>query len=62
MADKLSISVSPFPTTILLPKGKDHELDYLLLADIFPTSWYYLESAGQVIKDCTSSLKQLGKS
>lgn len=36
---------------LVLSKGKEHELDYLLLADIFPTSWYCLESAGQVAGD-----------
>lgn len=36
---------------IVVPPGKDHELDYLLLADIFPTAWYILESAEQVVGD-----------
>ncbi|TAQ86646.1 hypothetical protein B7494_g5019 [Chlorociboria aeruginascens] len=34
-----------------LPEGKGKELDYLLLADIWPTSWFALESAGQVFGD-----------
>lgn len=33
---------------LILPEGDEHELDYLLLADIWPTSWFALESAGQV--------------
>ncbi|CAG8960305.1 hypothetical protein HYFRA_00012379 [Hymenoscyphus fraxineus] len=32
---------------LVLPKGKGNELDYLLLADIFPTSWFCLDAAGQ---------------
>lgn len=31
---------------IVLPKGTEHELDYVLLADIFPTSNFALDSAG----------------
>ena len=34
-----------------LPAGDVHELDYLLLADIWPTAWYALEYAGQVVGD-----------
>ncbi|KAH8657580.1 putative S-glutathione dehydrogenase [Tricladium varicosporioides] len=34
-----------------VPLGKDLELDYLVLADIFPTAWFALECAGQVIGD-----------
>lgn len=33
---------------LILPPGNEHELDYLLLADIWPTAWYALECAGQV--------------
>lgn len=33
---------------LVLPNGNDHELDYLLLSDIWPTAWFALESAGQV--------------
>lgn len=29
-------------------KVGEYELDYLLLADIWPTAWFCLESAGQV--------------
>jgi threonine dehydrogenase-like Zn-dependent dehydrogenase len=36
---------------IVVPPGKDNELDYLLLSDIFPTAWYILESAEQVVGD-----------
>jgi threonine dehydrogenase-like Zn-dependent dehydrogenase len=31
---------------ILLPEGKKHELDYVLLADIFPTANFALDSSG----------------
>lgn len=31
--------------------GTSKELDYILLADIFPTAWYGLECAGQVLGD-----------
>jgi len=31
---------------ILLPKGRQHELDYVLLADIFPTANWALDSSG----------------
>jgi threonine dehydrogenase-like Zn-dependent dehydrogenase len=31
---------------IVLAKGTEHELDYVLLADIFPTSNFALDSAG----------------
>jgi len=43
----------PFANVNLLelPAGNEHELDYLLLADIWPTAWFALESAGQVIGD-----------
>ncbi|EHL02038.1 putative S-(hydroxymethyl)glutathione dehydrogenase [Glarea lozoyensis 74030] len=34
-----------------VPAGKGSELDYLLLADIFPTAWFALERAEQVIGD-----------
>ena len=34
-----------------LPRGDKHELDYLLLADIWPTAWFALECAGQVLGD-----------
>jgi threonine dehydrogenase-like Zn-dependent dehydrogenase len=34
-----------------VPAGKGNELDYLLLADIFPTAWWALERAEQVIGD-----------
>lgn len=36
---------------LVLPSGNEHELDYLLLADIWPTAWYALECAGQVLGD-----------
>ena len=36
---------------LLLPPGDEHELDYLLLADIWPTAWWALECAGQVLGD-----------
>ena len=38
----------PFATDncLLLPPGKDHELDYVALADIFPTSNRALDCAG----------------
>ncbi|CAG8950441.1 hypothetical protein HYFRA_00006937 [Hymenoscyphus fraxineus] len=36
---------------LIVPSGKQHELDYLLLADIWPTAWFGLESAGQVAGD-----------
>jgi threonine dehydrogenase-like Zn-dependent dehydrogenase len=36
---------------LLLPPGDEHELDYLLLADIWPTAWYALDCAGQVFGD-----------
>jgi len=36
---------------IKLPPGEQHELDYLLLSDIWPTSWWALECAGQVLGD-----------
>ena len=29
-----------------LPPGKEHEADFVLLADIFPTGWHGLELAG----------------
>lgn len=43
----------PFANVNLLPlpKGDAHELDYLLLADIWPTAWSGLEFAGQVVGD-----------
>jgi len=34
-----------------LEPGTGKELDYLLLADIFPTAWWGLECAGQVVGD-----------
>lgn len=36
---------------LLLPPGDDHELDYLLLADVWPSAWSALEFAGQVVGD-----------
>jgi threonine dehydrogenase-like Zn-dependent dehydrogenase len=36
---------------LVLPPGNEHELDYLLLADIWPTAWHALECAGQVLGD-----------
>ena len=36
---------------IMLPPGDEHELDYLLLADIWPTAWWALDAAGQVFGD-----------
>ncbi|KAF4626581.1 hypothetical protein G7Y89_g11574 [Cudoniella acicularis] len=34
-----------------LPPGKELELDYILLADIFPTAWFALKCVGQVLGD-----------
>lgn len=31
---------------LVLPPGKEHEADFILLADIFPTGWHGLELAG----------------
>lgn len=36
---------------IVIPPGKKNELDYLLLADIWPTAWWALDCADQVIGD-----------
>ena len=36
---------------IKLPPGDAHELDYILLADIWPTAWSALDFAGQVVGD-----------
>ncbi|KAH8819315.1 putative S-glutathione dehydrogenase [Xylogone sp. PMI_703] len=36
---------------LVIPSGTQHELDYLLLADIWPTAWFGLESAHQVPGD-----------
>jgi threonine dehydrogenase-like Zn-dependent dehydrogenase len=36
---------------LLLPEGKEHELDYVLLADIFPTANWALDAAGFVFGD-----------
>lgn len=36
---------------IVLPKGDQHELDYLLLADIWPTAWFALDAANFVFGD-----------
>lgn len=36
---------------IIVPAGKKNELDYLLLSDIWPTAWWALECAEQVIGD-----------
>lgn len=36
---------------LLVPPWDEHELDYLLLADIWPTAWWALECAGQVFGD-----------
>lgn len=36
---------------LVLPPGDEHELDYLLLADIWPTAWFALDAAGQVLGD-----------
>ncbi|CAG8982884.1 hypothetical protein HYALB_00002900 [Hymenoscyphus albidus] len=36
---------------LVVPSGRQHELDYLLLADIWPTARFGLESAGQVAGD-----------
>jgi len=43
----------PFANANLLifPPGDEHELDYLLLADIWLIAWYALECAGQVLGD-----------
>lgn len=36
---------------LVIPPGKSHELDYLLLADIWPTAWSALQFAGQIAGD-----------
>ena len=36
---------------LLLPAGQEHELDYVLLADIFPTANWALDCAGFVFGD-----------
>jgi threonine dehydrogenase-like Zn-dependent dehydrogenase len=36
---------------LLLPAGKQHELDYVLLADIFPTANWALDCSGFVFGD-----------
>ena len=36
---------------LIVPDGKQNELDYLLLADIWPTAWWALDRAEQVIGD-----------
>lgn len=36
---------------LILPQGTDHELDYLLLTDVFPTAWFGLDCAAQKIGD-----------
>jgi threonine dehydrogenase-like Zn-dependent dehydrogenase len=36
---------------LVLPPGTEHELDYILLADIWPTSWWALDCAGMVFGD-----------
>jgi len=36
---------------LLLPAGKQHELDYVLLADIFPTAHWALDCSGFVFGD-----------
>ena len=43
----------PFATDncILLPKGNKHELDYVVLADIFPTSNWALDASGFTFGD-----------
>jgi threonine dehydrogenase-like Zn-dependent dehydrogenase len=43
----------PFANVNLLklPPGDELELDYLMLADIWPTAWFALECAGQVLGD-----------
>ena len=43
----------PFANASLLvvPPGDEFELDYLLLADIWPTAWFCLDSAEQVLGD-----------
>jgi threonine dehydrogenase-like Zn-dependent dehydrogenase len=43
----------PFATDncILLPKGTKHELDYVLLADIFPTANWALDASGFTFGD-----------
>jgi hypothetical protein len=33
-------------SVIVLPPGKQHELDYLLLTDIWPTAWTGLDFSG----------------
>lgn len=36
---------------LLLPEGKEHELDYVMLADIFPTANWALDCSGFVFGD-----------
>ncbi|RFU34661.1 hypothetical protein B7463_g1593, partial [Scytalidium lignicola] len=36
---------------LLVPDDNEHELDYILLADIWVTAWYSLDCAGQVFGD-----------
>ena len=36
---------------LLLPEGKEYELDYVLLADIFPTANWALDAAGFALGD-----------
>jgi threonine dehydrogenase-like Zn-dependent dehydrogenase len=36
---------------LVVPPGDEHELDYLLLADIWPTAWFALDAAGKVLGD-----------
>jgi threonine dehydrogenase-like Zn-dependent dehydrogenase len=36
---------------LVVPQGDNHELDYILLADVWPTAWFALDAAGQVFGD-----------
>ena len=36
---------------LIVPKGEERELDYLLLADIWPTAWFALDRAEMVFGD-----------
>lgn len=36
---------------LVVPPGREHELDYILLADIWPTAWWALDRAEQVFGD-----------
>ena len=35
----------------IIPKGDKHKLGYILLSNIRPTTWFAVDSAGQVFGD-----------